>query len=219
MGLFGDEKRGAWGGERGAESGGREPASGVAVVLRDSLCTSGSCYVLRSTPRSTLPAATAVTKSLHSRRSTLRSWTASTPEQRAAVLCTDAPLVIVAGPGTGKTRTLTVRIAHLILEKGVAPENILAITFTNKAAGEMRERLSRLLGDEIAGRVTIKTFHAFGAMLLRQHAERLGLSPEFVILAEEDRAALLRQACPELKQGEVDAALAQISAAKNEAYG
>ena len=66
----------------------------------------------------------------------------------------------------------------------------------------MRERLSGLLGDEIAGRVTIKTFHAFGAMLLREHAERLGLSPEFVILAEEDRAALLRQACPELKQAE-----------------
>ena len=83
----------------------------------------------------------------------------------------------------------------------------------------MRERLSRLLGDEIAGRVTIKTFHAFGAMLLRQHAERLGLSPEFVILAEEDRAALLRQACPELKTGEVGAALAQITAAKNEATG
>ena len=140
-------------------------------------------------------------------------------EQRAAVLCTDVPLVIVAGPGTGKTRTLTVRIAHLILERRVAPENILAITFTNKAAGEMRERLSGLLGDEIAGRVTIKTFHAFGAMLLRQHAERLGLSPEFVILAEEDRAALLRQACPELKTGEVDAALAQITAAKSEATG
>ena len=81
-------------------------------------------------------------------------------EQRAAVLCTDVPLVIVAGPGTGKTRTLTVRIAHLILEKQVAPESVLAITFTNKAAGEMRERLSGLLGAEIAGRVTIKTFHA-----------------------------------------------------------
>jgi ATP-dependent DNA helicase UvrD/PcrA len=137
------------------------------------------------------------------------------PEQRAAVLRTDAPLVIVAGPGTGKTRTLTVRIAHLILEKGVAAENILAITFTNRAAGEMKERLSGLLGDEITGRVTIKTFHAFGAMLLRQHAERLGFSPEFAILSEEDRLALLRQACPELRQAEAEAALAQISAAKN----
>ena len=136
------------------------------------------------------------------------------PGQRAAVLCIDAPLVIVAGPGTGKTRTLTVRIAYLILEKAVAPENILAITFTNKAAGEMRERLSGLLGGEIAGRVTIKTFHAFGAMLLRQHAQRMGLSPEFVILAEEDRLALLRRVCPELKLAEADAALAQISAAR-----
>ena len=83
----------------------------------------------------------------------------------------------------------------------------------------MRERLSGLFGDEVADRVTIKTFHAFGAMLLRQHADRLGLSPEFVILAEEDRAALLRQACPELKTGELDAALAQITAAKSEATG
>ena len=140
-------------------------------------------------------------------------------EQRTAVLCTDAPLVIVAGPGTGKTRTLTVRIAHLILEKLVAPENVLAITFTNKAAEEMRQRLDGLLGAEVAHRVTIRTFHTFGAMLLRQHAERLGFSPEFVILSEEDRLALLRQACPELKQAEVVAALAQISAAKNEATG
>lgn len=137
------------------------------------------------------------------------------PEQRAAVLCTDAPAIIVAGPGTGKTRTLTVRIAYLILEKGVAPENVLAITFTNKAAAEMRERLEGLLGPELAGRITIKTFHAFGAQLLREHAERLGLSPQFVILAEEVRLTLLRQACPELKAAEAEAALAEISAAKN----
>jgi DNA helicase-2/ATP-dependent DNA helicase PcrA len=146
-------------------------------------------------------------------------------QQRAAVLCTDAPLVIVAGPGTGKTRTLTVRIAYLILAKGVAPENILAITFTNKAAGEMRERLEGLLDSpkplgspetlKVSSSITIKTFHAFGALLLREYAGRLGLSPEFVILADEDRLALLRQACPELKAGEVDDALVAISAAKN----
>ncbi|PKO23646.1 MAG: AAA family ATPase, partial [Chloroflexi bacterium HGW-Chloroflexi-1] len=141
------------------------------------------------------------------------------PQQRAAVLCTDAPLVIVAGPGTGKTRTLTVRIAYLILEKEVAPESILAITFTNKAAGEMAERLAGLLGAETAGRVIVKTFHAFGALLLREWAGRLGLSPDFAILTEEDRAAVLRQACPELKQGEVDAYLAQISEAKNRLLG
>ncbi|MCX6030767.1 MAG: UvrD-helicase domain-containing protein [Chloroflexi bacterium] len=141
------------------------------------------------------------------------------PQQRAAVLCTDAPLVIVAGPGTGKTRTLTVRIAYLVLEKQVAPESILAITFTNKAAGEMAERLTGLLGAEIAGRVTVKTFHAFGALLLREWAACLGLSPDFAICTEEDRAAVLRQACPELKQGEVDAYLVQISEAKNRLLG
>lgn len=140
------------------------------------------------------------------------------PEQRAAVLCTDATAIIVAGPGTGKTRTLTVRIAYLIREKGVAPEQILAITFTNKAADEMRERLEGLLGPEVAGRITIKTFHAFGAMLLRQYADRLGLSPQFAILTEEDRLALLRQACPELKAAEAEVALAKISVAKNQAF-
>ena len=137
------------------------------------------------------------------------------PEQRAAVWCTDHPLVIVAGPGTGKTRTLTVRIAYLIQTRGVAPESVLAITFTNKAAGEMRERLEGLLGADVAGRITIQTFHAFGAQLLRAHAARLDLSPKFVILGEEDRAVLLRQACPELKAAEVEAVLAEISAAKN----
>ncbi len=144
-------------------------------------------------------------------------------QQRAAVLCTDRPLVIVAGPGTGKTHTLTVRIAYLILEQSVAPENVLAITFTNRAAGEMRERLEGLLDSPKplgspqtlkVSHITIKTFHAFGAMLLREHAARLGLSPDFAILAEEDRAALLRQACPELKQSEAEDALARISAAK-----
>ena len=84
--------------------------------------------------------------------------------------------MIVAGPGTGKTRMLTVRIAYLVQALDVPPEAILAITFTNKAAGEMAERLAGLLGDHTAGRVTIKTFHAFGALLLRQHGERLGLS-------------------------------------------
>ncbi len=140
-------------------------------------------------------------------------------QQRAAVLCTDRPLVIVAGPGTGKTRTITVRIAYLILEQRVAPETILAVTFTNKAAGEMRERLAGLLGDDIVGRVTIKTFHAFGALLLREHAGRLGLDPDFVILTEEDRGALLKGVCPELKQSEVEASLAQISEAKSRLLG
>ncbi len=162
-----------------------------------------------------IPAHAPRTTQAHDSASVSRLLAGLNEQQRAAVLCTDAPLVIVAGPGTGKTRTLTVRIAYLVQEKGVAPENILAITFTNKAAEEMRERLAGLLGGAVAGRVTIKTFHAFGALLLRAHAERLGLSQNFTILAEEDRIALLRQACPELKAAEADAALAEISAAKD----
>lgn len=89
-------------------------------------------------------------------------------QQQEAAVCTDQPLLILAGPGTGKTRTLTHRIAYLITEKGVSPQSILAITFTNKAAREMAERLERLVGIETARQMTIKTFHALGAMILRE---------------------------------------------------
>ncbi len=135
--------------------------------------------------------------------------------QAAAVQVIDAPLLIVAGPGTGKTRTLTVRIAWLIEALGVAPENMLAITFTNKAAGEMAARLAGLLGQSVAGRVLIKTFHAFGAWLLHQHGQRLGLDPQFAILSDDDRPTLLQQARSDLKQAEIHQALALISTAKN----
>ncbi len=124
------------------------------------------------------------------------------PQQQAAVHTTDAPLIIVAGPGTGKTRTLTHRVAHLIRDKDVAPERILAITFTNKAAAEMAERLSALLGEKIAAQLSIKTFHAFGAMVLRTNGERIGLSPDFAIPDEADSLLLLKQACPHLSQRE-----------------
>ncbi len=151
---------------------------------------------------------------LHSPPSTLRLLDDLNALQREAVLCVDAPLIVVAGPGTGKTRTLTVRIAYLVQVLDVPPEAILAITFTNKAAGEMAERLAVLLGNQTADRVTVKTFHAFGASILRQHGERMGLSARFAILTDDDRKALLKQACPELKQQELDRTLAQISAAK-----
>jgi DNA helicase-2/ATP-dependent DNA helicase PcrA len=107
--------------------------------------------------------------------------------QREAVLTTDRPLIIVAGPGAGKTRTLTTRIAYLIREQGVDPASVLAITFTNKAAQEMRERLEALVGPEIAARITISTFHAFGAEILR---EKLG--DEFSILDETQREKLVK---------------------------
>lgn len=144
--------------------------------------------------------------------------------QREAVCCVDradAPnhVIISAGPGTGKTRTLTHRIAYLVLQRSVAPEAILAITFTNKAAAEMAERLRALLGTRSAG-ITVKTFHAFAADLLRVHGAAIGpefggVDPDFVICSEEDRAVLLRSACPQLTQAELQSALERISDAKN----
>lgn len=136
-------------------------------------------------------------------------------DQRAAATCVDAPLVIVAGPGTGKTRTLTVRIAHLLRAHGVAPEAILAITFTNKAAEEMHARLVDLVGEEITQRLTISTFHAFGAQLLRTWGVRLGLSADFVILDEDERTALLHRALPELGEQELSRTSEWISQIKN----
>lgn len=136
-------------------------------------------------------------------------------DQRAAATCVDAPLVIVAGPGTGKTRTLTVRIAHLLCGHNVAPEAILAITFTNKAAEEMRSRLMALVGEEVAQRLTISTFHAFGALLLRTWGERVGLNPDFAILDDEDRAMLLRRTLPGLGEQETERTLDWISQVKN----
>jgi DNA helicase-2/ATP-dependent DNA helicase PcrA len=139
-------------------------------------------------------------------------------EQRAAVLHDAGPLLIVAGPGTGKTRTLTTRIAYGVTERGIAPEAVLAITFTNKAAEEMAERLAALLGSERADRVTVKTFHALGAQILHEWGDRVDLGAEFAILADEDRARILRRACPDLSESEVAPALDQLSAAKNELY-
>lgn len=138
------------------------------------------------------------------------------PEQQAAVLSSAARLVIVAGPGTGKTRLLTHRIAHIIDEQGVDPGAILAITFTNKAAGEMAARLEHLLGRDMADQMTIKTFHAFGALLLREAGERLGLSSNFVICSETERQTLLKQCCPNLSLREINRHLDAISVAKGQ---
>jgi len=134
--------------------------------------------------------------------------------QAAAVRCVDRPLIISAGPGTGKTRTLTHRIAHLVTTHGVSPSAILAITFTNKAAHEMRERLDALLGARAAA-IMVRTFHSFAAGLLREHATHLGLDPRFVVVGEDARAGMLSAACPALSSGEVHDALRRISDAKN----
>jgi DNA helicase-2/ATP-dependent DNA helicase PcrA len=137
-------------------------------------------------------------------------------QQQEAVQCTDVSLVIVAGPGTGKTRTLTYRIAHLITQKGVAPENILAITFTNKAAEEMAQRLTNLLDQDVVERIAIKTFHAFGAMILREEGRHLGLSAQFSICSDHDRQVLLKRLYPDLGSKEINQILEQISTVKNQ---
>ncbi len=114
------------------------------------------------------------------------------PEQRAAAAHPGGPLLIIAGPGTGKTRTLTHRIAHLVGERGVPPEACLAITFTRRAADEMRERLATLLPDR-AARLTVTTFHGLGASILREQHERAGLPPAFRIADEGERLDIARE--------------------------
>jgi len=114
------------------------------------------------------------------------------PDQRSAAQATDGPLLIVAGPGSGKTRTLTYRIAHLIAECGVAAETCLAVTFTRRAAAEMRERLAALLRGR-AENIPIHTFHSLGLSILREHASAAALPRGFRVASEAERAALVAE--------------------------
>jgi DNA helicase-2/ATP-dependent DNA helicase PcrA len=121
------------------------------------------------------------------------------PPQREAVLATEGPLLVIAGAGSGKTRVLTYRVAHLINAVGAKPNEILAITFTNKAAGEMRERLQRLLGQSGRG-LWILTFHAACGRILRREAQRLGYRSNFTIYDQADQIRLVKQCLEELER-------------------
>ncbi len=140
------------------------------------------------------------------------------PAQYQAARIVDGPLLILAGAGSGKTRVLTYRIAFLIHEVGVPPWNILAVTFTNKAAGEMRERIEQLVGS-VTRDIWMGTFHSICARLLRLEATSLGLDAHFTIYDEEDRRALMRRILKSLDISADDlaprAVVAQISRAKN----
>ena len=114
------------------------------------------------------------------------------PEQRAAVETVDGPLLVLAGAGTGKTRVLTTRFAHILITGRAAPGQVLAVTFTNKAAREMRERVAAILGRPVEG-LWLGTFHALCARMLRRHADLVGLSPNFTILDADDQLRLLKQ--------------------------
>jgi len=141
------------------------------------------------------------------------------PEQRQAVEHFEGPILVLAGAGSGKTRVLTTRIANLIHEEGVDPAAILAVTFTNKAAGEMRERIRRLLGKEPAG-MWVGTFHAIGARLLRRHAQLLGWSASFSIFDADQTEREVKRVLERLgfspKRWHPQAVKSAISGAKNQ---
>jgi len=144
------------------------------------------------------------------------------PEQRSAVLHRDGPLLILAGAGSGKTRVITYRIAYLIGDGHARPDEVLAVTFTNKASEEMRQRVQALLGED-CGRIWLSTFHALCARLLRREGPAIGLSRDFVIYDTADQLAAVRQAMRELDIDErllaPRQALGRISAAKNRMEG
>ena len=112
--------------------------------------------------------------------------------QSEAVLALDGPVLVLAGAGTGKTRVLTTRLVHLLATGKARPGEILAVTFTNKAAGEMKHRISQLIGRPVEG-WWLGTFHSLAARILRAHAELVGLTPNFTILDTDDQIRLLKQ--------------------------
>ncbi len=142
------------------------------------------------------------------------------PQQARAVEAPDGPVLVLAGPGSGKTRVLTHRVAYLVEVRKVWPRQILAVTFTNKAAREMRERLDKILGPARSSELTLGTFHAICARWLRRDAPEIGLSRDFVIFDEDDQQQVVKRVLAELniddKKYKPSAVLNAISNAKNE---
>jgi ATP-dependent DNA helicase UvrD/PcrA len=143
--------------------------------------------------------------------------------QADAVAHVDGPLIVFAGAGSGKTRVITYRIANLVASHGIPPYRILAVTFTNKAAGEMRERLTKILGPTVTKELWIGTFHAVCVRLIRRYHEAIGISPNFVIYDDSDQKALMKRVLAALKLDERRIApakvLSRISREKQEARG
>ncbi len=145
------------------------------------------------------------------------------PRQHQAVTASDGPVLVLAGPGSGKTRVLTHRVAYLVTHHDIYPWRIMAVTFTNKAAREMRERLVDLLGASRAGELTLGTFHATCARILRREAPNVGISRDYVIFDTSDQLNVVKKAVRELNLDEKKyrprAILNAISRAKNELIG
>ena len=139
--------------------------------------------------------------------------------QREAVLATEGPVMVLAGAGSGKTRVITYRIAHLIRNVGVSPQNILALTFTNKAAGEMRQRIDGILEYGSASSLWIGTFHSVFARLLRSYIHLIGYDRNFSIFDADDSKSLIKQCMKELNLSPetlpVNLVHSSISKAKN----
>ena len=151
-------------------------------------------------------------------RTARRAWLETLNDrQREAVLHEGSPLLILAGAGSGKTRVITTKIAHLIADRGVDPRSILAVTFTNKAAREMGERASRL--EPRAAGAMIRTFHSFGAWLLRRHAPLLEMQSHFSIYDDDDVLSLLGSLFPDLTRGQLRQYANRISRAKDYGLG
>jgi DNA helicase-2/ATP-dependent DNA helicase PcrA len=142
------------------------------------------------------------------------------PQQRKAIVASDGPVLVLAGPGSGKTRVLTHRVAWLVLEQNIAPWRVIAVTFTNRAAREMRARLEGLLGSSRAHNLTLGTFHAACARILRREAEAAGIPRDYVIFDADDQTRLVKQALQDLnlddKLYRPRAVHGAISRAKNE---
>ena len=141
-------------------------------------------------------------------------------EQKEAVISTEGPLLIIAGAGSGKTRVLTHRVAYLIKEKGVAPWNLIAITFTNKAAKEMKERIEKLLGEDVAKDMWVGTFHSMCVRILRREIDKLGYDRNFLIFDTTDSKSVVKDCMKELgiddKVFSDKYLIHEISKAKNE---
>ena len=120
-------------------------------------------------------------------------------EQKEAVMHVDGPLLVIAGAGSGKTRVLTHRIAYLISEKDVAPWNIIAITFTNKAAREMKSRIENIVGIEKANDIWVGTFHSMCVRILRREITKIGYGSDFVIFDMSDAKSVIKECIKELK--------------------
>src|SRR5262249_7787071 len=123
----------------------------------------------------------------------MRYLDALNPEQREAVETLDGPVLVLAGAGTGKTRVLTTRIAHILSLGRARPSEILAVTFTNKAAREMKGRVGQMVGQIVEGMPWLGPFHSIGAKILRRHAELAGLKSDFTILDTDDQIRLIKQ--------------------------